>query len=141
MKKTFLLFIIGIIFGLISCATKLPAFDPLLPNSETAVIVIPKDCWIREFNGEKVNWTTGRIRIPAGSHTFLLDAVSKVQVPASAEQLYFLGIRTVSRNIQHSQTKKLNIEAGQTYVFKVYSTEHAETRIQDIVFDIRLDKK
>ena len=73
----------SLFIGLTGCATQLPAVDPSLDNSETAILVIPKNIWIK-MNAEYTLGTIGKlrqVRIPAGTHKFEASSQLKIMVP------------------------------------------------------------
>jgi len=102
----------------ISCATaKLPAFDPSLPKSETALFIIPKHIYIVAINGEAAGWENGQVRIPAGKHTFTLTSEENVMVyePANVLYGYTSNYKIVKQRLGQS-TISYTFKAGEKYI-------------------------
>jgi hypothetical protein len=70
-------------FGCSSTPGSLPPFDPTLSDDQTCTLQIDTRLLVKQFDGQKVNWSAGfwqgyekgitSIKIPIDSHSFLID--------------------------------------------------------------------
>ncbi|MDR3074277.1 MAG: hypothetical protein LBV01_06095 [Deltaproteobacteria bacterium] len=111
MVKRFFCIAIFVIISLsmAGCATNLGIYDTSVPQNQLCTLKTPPELFIRQFNGNKVNWNQSFpqlgvvVQIPAGRHTFLID--------------YDGSSRSYTRyatDIRYSYT----FEAGKTYVME-----------------------
>jgi len=109
-KKHFCIaFILVMSLAMAGCATNLGVYDTSVPQAQLCTLKTDGTLFIREFNGDKVNWNQSFpqhgiiVQIPAGRHTFLIDYTTK----GSTRTNYAYDIR-------YSRT----FEAGKNYVME-----------------------
>jgi len=117
MNKKMVIVVFGIVFSLFtfSCATKLPPIDPSLPNSEMAVLLIPKNIFVINMNDVNVAWESGQlreVRIPAGRHTFYVNSEENVLVPDT------MGVNALIGSTANYKINKQWLEGNITHTFE-----------------------
>ena len=118
--KYFILLIMGLFVSLlvISCATQLPAYDPSLPDSETAILIVPKNIYIIKMDdimvGTIFQQSDGlrQIRIPAGTHTFHASSEENILVYDA------LGINALTGYSSNYRTRKGWLDGTITHTFE-----------------------
>jgi len=109
---------VGLATAFTGCATQLPAFDPSLPDSETAILIIPKHIYIVTIDDRSAGWENGQVRIPAGRHTFTITSEEYVLVPDSLGLNALTGYRSNYRRVKQRvgpNTETYTFEAGESY--------------------------
>ena len=142
MKKIVLWF--GIISMLLiisfsSCATKLPAFDPSLPDSETAILFIPQNILIVSMDDTNVGWASGKVRqvrIPEGKHKFYVNSKEKVMVYKEGME-YMTGYNFITVKKWVEGNISYTFKSGNTYIINSEMYNNGTFESQRVVYEIK----